>query len=280
MRRQLIAPAWVVLAVLFSIWAFSSFAQNIFEPAKLDPQHSEHIKKCSACHDAFKGTPDAKCLNCHKNILKEKQSGKTIHGRTSNACNSCHGLHGKSVGKNLVSPKGDFHSAGGFFTGEHFNADCFSCHRNGLKRVSKACGTCHQARGHKFDVVDKCENCHIVSNWHRVRVKHGKGADCKACHKAPVNHSNKQCSNCHTTDNWKVKYHSNGQPCKQCHKSPANHYGPNCQLCHNTTNWKDVNFSHPQVRGHSYRSFSCVACHPNGYTSYSCTCHRNGQVGD
>ncbi len=39
----------------------------------------------------------------------------------------------------------------------------------------------------------------------------------------------------------------------------------------------EATYNHPRVGEHSYRSFPCGDCHPNGYKTYSCTkCHKDG----
>lgn len=92
------------------------------------------------------------------------------------------------------------------------------------------------------------------------------------------------CSNCHDMAATPCKVcHTAGHPartdCTTCHQPPPNHFGPNCGQCHVPgTSFKNANFNHPPIPGgqHTFRSFPCVKCHPQGPPKPSCTCHGGG----
>jgi hypothetical protein len=78
--------------------------------------------------------------------------------------------------------------------------------------------------------------------------------------------------------------HPSSRSCASCHKAPSGHYGSSCSSCHSPSkSWRSASFSHPRVPGgeHSYKSFACSNCHPNGYGSAVCTkCHGAGGPDD
>jgi len=250
MDKRLAAGLWLAAAFAFAVWSVSASAQQVFVPGRIDSQHVGHTKMCSDCHEALKGLPDAKCIKCHKKIAREQKAGITIHAKTDAACPACHELHGRSLGDNLLSPAGKFHAAEGFFVGEHAGAACRACHKQKeLKKISVACESCHlrETRAHEGNISADCSNCHKPGRfWRRLKVVHETGADCAGCHRAP-----------------------------------ENHYWPDCAQCHNVDTWQGATFNHPPVRGHDFREFECAACHPNGYSSWSCDrCHNGSRRGD
>jgi RNase P subunit RPR2 len=57
-------------------------------------------------------------------------------------------------------------------------------------------------------------------------------------------------------------------------KIPVRGTGTSCASCHKPlVAWTKATFSHPSAGEHSYRSFACVKCHPNGYSTAYCSCH-------
>jgi hypothetical protein len=117
------------------------------------------------------------------------------------------------------------------------------------------------AAGHK---PVSCQKCHDQANM-----------QCSQCHQAP-HEPRGDCGACHRPGtNFVFAHGAKGVDCAQCHRPPANHFGPDCSACHSTdVQFKDAVFNHPvRIGDHDYRSIPCVKCHPNGYTTSSCTCH-------
>lgn len=79
-----------------------------------------------------------------------------------------------------------------------------------------------------------------------------------------VGHKQVPCSNCHDMANLQ---------CSFCHQQPANHFGSDCRLCHRA-GVPFAAFTHPPSGEHNYLSRPCAKCHPNGYTTVYCTCHK------
>jgi cytochrome c nitrite reductase small subunit len=98
---------------------------------------------------------------------------------------------------------------------------------------------------------------------------------CWACHDpAKVG-----CTYCHT-NNPHPGLTSN---CADCHKPPAGHFTSGCAQCHRLGRpFNQPLFSHPAAgEQHTWQSFPCVDCHPNGYATADCTtCHARQGVGD
>jgi len=83
------------------------------------------------------------------------------------------------------------------------------------------------------------------------------------------------CATCHKKPgvSWAAT-HPASTGCSSCHKPPASHVGASCASCHKPlVAWTKATFSHPSAGEHSYRSFACAKCHPNGYSTAYCSCH-------
>jgi nitrate/TMAO reductase-like tetraheme cytochrome c subunit len=98
---------------------------------------------------------------------------------------------------------------------------------------------------------------------------------CWACHDpAKVG-----CGYCHTTN----PHAATTSNCAECHKPPAGHFTTACAKCHQFGRpFNQPQFAHPAAgEQHTWQSFPCVQCHPNGYATADCTtCHAGQGVGD
>lgn len=276
---KMAAPAvWTIAVIVFIIWSIGGSAQKTFEPGKLDPKHAKPVLKCSACHQAFKGTPDALCIKCHKTVIKERN---TIHEKSKKTCDSCHNLHGKDT---LGINKGYLHLTNSLFIGKHLSTSCKNCHiLKDFKKTPRICYMCHQYSAHKYGVVNECEKCHTSSSWNKFNYKHNKKTDCKICHLAQMGHNSQACFKCHTTKNWQTKFHLDiaKKTCEECHKEKRNldHFkGAKCDMCHNISTWKSITINHPTIKGHyDFSKIDCKECHPKDYKTSRCTsCHEPG----
>lgn len=167
------------------------------------------------------------------------------------------------------------------------NARCLRCHRGiETKIVAKfdhglhlskgmTCVKCHATVGHKvtFAALDAAGvlntgNAPSGSSYIGQQPPSSTGkASVLSGHKSVI------CSNCHDMAHLQ---------CSLCHTPPSGHFSASCKLCHKpTVAFRNTVFNHPPSGAHSYRSRPCVACHPSGYSTVFCTCHKgNPPTGD
>ncbi len=178
-------------------------------------------------------------------------------------------------------------------TGAHARVDCVSCHVGGRFRgTARQCVSCHNGTTAQGKVnqhpntTNLCEQCHVTSNWRRVRVDHaGITAACSTCHNGtialgkPANHvvTNASCENCHKNN---VSYagavfdHTGiTAACATCHNGNAASglstppHVPTgileCGSCHaSTSSFLTYKMNHTVVSG-----IACGSCHSGAYIS-------------
>ena len=67
---------------------------SLLAPGPLMEGHKEwEHGGCLKCHDAGKGVPDGKCLDCHKEIKKSIDRKTGFHALAKGTCISCHSDH-------------------------------------------------------------------------------------------------------------------------------------------------------------------------------------------
>lgn len=215
---------------------------------------------CATCHQAPAKHFPGDCATCHAPSVP---FAKTPYTHTSSACETCH-----------VRPSG--HRAGA----------CATCHvRPGVSwafshPASSACASCHQAPARHYGA--QCSGCHAPGRAFASAVfRHLPGFDCARCHKSTHRSYPVACGSCHTRpgSSW-VHTHTSSRSCSSCHAAPAGHYGRTCSSCHSPRRpWTSAVFAHGAIPGgqHTYRSFACARCHPNGYASHYCSCHPGGR---
>jgi hypothetical protein len=150
-----------------------------------------------------------------------------------------------------------------------------------------ACSACHSPRHKKnADHGTACENCHKPGA--RFVFTHPEGQMCTDCHTLPVTHkmlrsdATPNCASCHFRPGvaWIARHPYPSANCKQCHARPsANHpdSSDQCSLCH-TNVGGSFGFYHPSMSvPHAVGTMPCARCHPNGYTTHTCTCHKAAQ---
>jgi len=194
--------------------------------------------------------PNSRCLRCHTKIA-EKPGSLFSHAKhqTKALCKNCHTQTGHLVTLAAL--------------------DAVGVLKSGAKAPVPGGMIPSVATGHKKVV---CQECHD-----QAKMK------CSSCHQPP--HENRgECSQCHMTGSSFVAGHPGGsnKNCAQCHKAPAKHYGTGCSGCHTPgVPFKSTKFSHPaRVGDHSYRSFACVKCHPDGGAKVYCSCHKGNPPSD
>ena len=220
---------------------------------------------CSRCHDMAATA----CSTCHK-------PEHVVRG----ACETCHKPGAEFV---FAHPTRD---------------DCQTCHKTTAThtKIKAECSVCHQKPGvawtfgHPGPASD-CDSCHARPAKHRAgncsschaagvtwAFKHPTAAaSCTNCHSKPSGHRAGSCTSCHSVGrSWAFK-HSSSSNCPSCHKAPSGHYGSRCSSCHSPSRaWKSATFRHARIPGgeHTYRSFACTNCHPNGKSTHTCArCH-------
>jgi len=195
----------------------------MINPGKLVQGHQDLNHSCFKCHDAFKGTPDSKCIACHTLTEIGKDS---IHGNRKNLsfhnhldglrCISCHTDH-QGVDPMPVSS---------------FNHDLLS------EKIISNCINCHTKPSDDlhFSLKDQCSKCHTTEKWVPSTFDHSKyfgldqdhNAKCNVCH-LNKDYKTYTCYGCHehTENNIRSKHIEEGiyqySNCISCHKSSDKH---------------------------------------------------------
>jgi hypothetical protein len=105
--------------------------------------------------------------------------------------------------------------------GAHQNADCETCHVEGIfKGTPRECAACHNRGGlvkatapprNHIRSTAQCQDCHSVATWAARRVDHTQVlGSCRTCHDGniatgkPPDHppASNQCELCHSTSTW------------------------------------------------------------------------------
>jgi nitrate/TMAO reductase-like tetraheme cytochrome c subunit len=228
--------------------------------------------------------PDARCTACHTTVPAKIGAlfSHKLH-ETKAHCKDCHATTGHLVSLQALADAGILKSgATGPMvpTGQtpsrapgHIRVVCQDCHDQAHMR----CSACHQA---PHDPRGECSKCHKPgTKFVFVHPALAAGTDCGACHRKPAGHLKVTgaCVTCHKSPSggWTFSHPASGSACQDCHTPPANHFGVPCSQCHTPgVAFANTVFTHPSNTGaHTYRSFPCVKCHPNNYTTASCTCH-------
>jgi len=292
----------VLFPVLFllALLCFSTAAFGQISPGPLSKPHHDldGPTGCTQCHAVSAGSPNFRCLECHRDIATRIQQRRGLHasylpaGSPSSSCIRCHSEHNGEefqIVKWNPTPGAFDHTKTGFvLDGKHAGLTCKNCHNiqkmppaeraslfvKDFNRtwlgLSKSCTSCHEDK-HKGQLGSNCLQCHNTTDWTKTtQFDHSKtrypltGAhlqvSCQACHK-PGPDGQPQYAG--------IKFAG----CNDCHRDP--HKGEfkdrSCESCHNTVDWRKTGF----IRGfdHSktqfpllgkHRDVSCVACHKSG----------------
>ena len=200
-----------------------------------------------------------------------------VSGHVQIMCTRCHDLKKTGCAKCHAAnhrPRGDCqqcHKAGPKWAFTHpTQAECQLCHTPSAKHFKPASGD-----------LTPCTQCHDHPGtaW---TFKHPAGSpNCASCHALPSNHykpasgSLAACPTCHTQPgvSWKFAHPGSSADCLSCHTAPSGHSTGQCSACHHKTGVSFA-FAHPAIAPrHGIAGRTCVQCHPNGYTTHSCTCH-------
>jgi hypothetical protein len=268
--------------------------------------------ECTQCHAISPGSPNFRCLECHRDIAVRVQQRRGLHaqyvapGSAGAACVRCHSEHNGAdfslVRWNPPIKSFDHSKTGYVLDGKHLGLDCRKCHNRekinpadravivakDLNRtylgLSRTCTGCHEDK-HKGELGNNCSQCHNSSDW-----KVAKTFDhSKTKYSLVGAHQDVSCQKCHSTG-------ANGLPryvglkfgkCADCHADT--HHGAfkqACEECHSLNGWKKVaaaKFDHSTTKyplEGKHVQVGCEACHHGsdfkrsvGYAA--CTdCHK------
>jgi Cytochrome c3/Doubled CXXCH motif (Paired_CXXCH_1) len=220
------------------------FPDRMISPGDLMEVHKKSDNDCMACHSAFNGIDQNKCIACHKvseigkvslgSMTKEKV---LFHQHLKETpCTSCHSDH---QGRYPVSK---------FSVFNHSFLDI---------AVLNACANCHRSPSDKLHsvVTASCNNCHKTDTWLFSR---------KFDHELIAQDQRNLCTTCHVKpeDDFHLKLVEN------------------CDKCHTNNAWKPSSFDHSGYfeldKDHNVQ---CSTCHTsNNFSAYSCYgCHEHSE---
>ena len=220
------------------------FPGKMISPGDLLEGHKKTDNDCMACHSAFQGIDQRKCIACHKVNEIGKLSNGVYEGRNvqfhqylkETPCTSCHTDHqGRNPGSSIS-----------LFNHEMLNP-----------LVLNSCNNCHHSPIDKLHTKlnNSCNSCHSTETWQFAEqfdhdlIKADQRNLCSTCHLKPE-------------DN----FHSN--------------FTENCDKCHSVSAWKPSTFDHSSYfeldRDHNVQ---CITCHTgNNFSSYTCYgCHEHSE---
>jgi hypothetical protein len=227
------------------------FPHSTISPGELVEGHQNLNSDCFACHTAFKGISNEKCISCHK---------LSDIGKDTTAISGESGIDKKIL----------FHKN---LSGQN----CTSCHTDhkGIHPLTSLSSFKHDMLSQA--VISNCNNCHNkpTDNLHRLL-----SSNCNDCHttsawklEAKFDHS--------------LIVATEKNNCVSCHKSPDDSFHAslkdNCDKCHTTEKWKPSTFDHSNYfvldKDHNVE---CNTCHTNNnfkiYTCYGCHEHSESKI--
>lgn len=249
---------WVF--VLFAGVASAADWRAMLAPGPVHTSHAEHAGNCDACHSAFDGIPDERCLSCHEPIAARLGSGEGWHASVAGQpCLACHtDHHGPEASPTRKDALAAFdHAATGFpLTDGHAGKACADCHAGSLARLDQGCAACHgDDDAHQSELGPTCDACHTPTSWttpRRGRADHATALD--------GGHAGAECADCH-------RHGDHLEPavaCASCH--PDGHDGTvtPCSDCHEVAAWKPAKFDHGPCTcafPGEHQTAACLDCH-------------------
>jgi len=262
---------------------------------------------CLACHDGVDrygddfdhnkfvfqltgGHADVSCTKCHldartiADLQSAPQDCFSCHypddphgGRFGGDCAACHSISGWKPAKfdhNLSAFK---------LEGEHAEAACEECHRNGVYAGTPSdCYSCHQRDDeHNGRFGTNCAACHSPFDWDDAAFDHNAVG-------FPLTggHANVACERCHAGG----QFSGISSTCVSCHSDPQYHagmFGTSCADCHSTNDWSAVyRGPHPGIAdeggsGVNHGGTTCRTCHTSSLRTATCTaCHEGNNFED
>lgn len=300
MRNQILGVFFIFMVIQPKVLAESEGLLNkLLAPGPLITGHKDLEKSdCLKCHDAGKGLPNEKCLDCHKDIRSFVDKKQGYHGRQTKSCFECHSDHkGRMLDTTLIDSKKFDHASTGYkLEGKHAEIKCNDCHKN--KRTKKAirtqdtlylgknstCVSCHKEDDphlfkDKFAKMD-CNTCHAFTSW-KKDISFNHSIDTK--YKLNSKHAEIKCNDCHLIDKKKKTFQYQWpnlaqRDCLTCHKDDFHKFNGNdvkshkmgdlmkCSSCHSETKWKEIHdFNHNKQTRYpldgKHLDLKCGECH-------------------
>ena len=227
--------------------------------------HAEFESQCSLCHAPFETTQDQLCMDCHKDISRQIDTGQGTHGQLANVnqCARCHSEHQGAGFDPLTPAMGQFDHATTQFS--------LLWHQVNYDKTTMSCDACHTIDQEFHLDQDKCDTCH-QDHDQAFMLQHVDdfGKQCIDCHDGqdrmtdfdhattdfPLDgkHIALRCGECHQLGDAKVgvrdqagsdqvfqtTFTNTPADCVACHAEPEIHQGVfdvNCANCHTTSGW-------------------------------------------
>lgn len=195
-------------------------------PGPLIEGHKHLTGDCYACHVNLRGTPSARCIECHKvdRIGLFTSQGVPIPGKPGKAA-----FHAKLAQKDCLACHSDHQGvlkyrrlSGRFAHGlldDVTRRQCSSCH-------AKPVDSLHR------QIAGECSSCHNTQRWTPATFDHDRyfrldedhNAKCVTCH-VGNDYRKYTCYGCHehTPDNMRQEHQKEGirnwDNCVKCHRS-------------------------------------------------------------
>lgn len=239
-------------------------------PGPVIQGHAKLEGECTQCHSPFqKRSQNIKCLDCHKKVAADIDTGKGFHGRREGLrqmkCKRCHTEHiGRKADIIQLDEETFDHRLTDFsLEGAHRRVRCEGCHRP-QKKYRDAPGTClgcHRDDDPHLGRLGKiCSKCHNQQAWKKGRFDHGKQTKFALKGK----HRNVKCNGCHPNQ----RYKNTPLTCVSCHGLDDYHggeFGKKCGSCHAADDWKKARFDHGKATRFPLKGrhapLECKACH-------------------
>ena len=239
---------WVAVRIPAITW------QKQTSPGELSAAHASMTQNCAACHTAYKGADNSKCISCHANNQALLQRQPTAFHANIGNCTECHFEH-QGVNARLVTMDHDKLAQIGFdlmaaaasgSEQEKLRTQLkgwLKIHEGTLPATSHPrltsleatldCAACHSTKDrHKGLFGQACVSCHGTTQWTIAEFQHPspRSTDCAQCHQAPPSHYMMH------FEMVSKKIAAQGQPNECCDGVQVNQ----CFRCHRTTSWNDI----------------------------------------
>ena len=260
------------------------------EPLEGFGSHAEFHHECERCHTPWYSVSTARCLECHVEVVRERDEGASLHGLLpgTGKCQNCHVEH---LGQNAAI------SALPLANVDHERLTGFSLirHQANGEGAPVTCADCH--REHRFGAewVD-CVTCHTDVTTDFI-AEHTEcfGENCLDCHDGHDRmmdfdhnpafvldgaHDAAECESCHVDQ----LFAGTSNECMACHQEPdvhAGQFGLDCSRCHTSLAWAPAELTrHVFLLDHGDEGeLDCKACHVVSYAKYTCyDCHEPGEM--
>lgn len=264
-------------------------------PGRLSRAHAEleGNAHCFDCHEKGKGTTDAKCLACHREIRSLVDGERGLHGHEAKSgCAKCHPDHAGEgfalVDWGKAGREAFDHTRAAYpLDGKHAGRKCEDCHRPdrqvspvmellqrrdraaSLLGLERECRSCHKDP-HEGRLGATCATCHVTKGWREVPKE--SFAHEKTRYPLLGLHARVTCEKCHGAD---PTY--NARPvfaaCNSCHRDPHAAESPSgrktsaCESCHTVDGFAPSTYTVARHEGAAYplagahRRVKCASCH-------------------